>query len=78
MFNETKILFPGTSADVGSSVIKLFVLPAPVIWLSNLLIMNLSDEGYSINALCALNLISTFYYNVYEMCHKTYNYILFL
>jgi hypothetical protein len=42
-----------TSADVGSSVIKLFVLPAPVIWLSNLLIMNLSDEGYSINALCA-------------------------
>ena len=67
-----------TSADVGSSVIKLFVLPAPVIWLSNLLIMNLSDEGYSINAFCALNLISTFYYIVYEMCHKAYNYILFL
>jgi hypothetical protein len=34
MFNETKVLFPRasvTSADVGSSVIKLFVLPAPVI-----------------------------------------------
>jgi hypothetical protein len=36
MFNETKVLFPRasvTSADVGSSVIKLFVLPAPVIFI---------------------------------------------
>ena len=33
-----------------------------IIWLSNLSILSVSDEGYSRNALCALNLISTFYY----------------
>jgi predicted neutral ceramidase superfamily lipid hydrolase len=33
-----------------------------IIWLSNLSILSVPDEGYSRNALCALNLISTFYY----------------
>ena len=31
-----------------------------IIWLSNLLILSVPDEGYSRNASCALNLISTF------------------
>jgi hypothetical protein len=30
------------------------------IWLSNLLIMSVPDEGYSRNVSCTLNLISTF------------------
>ena len=33
-----------------------------VSWLSNLSILSVPDEGYSRNALCTLNLISTFYY----------------
>jgi hypothetical protein len=33
-----------------------------VSWLSNLSILSVPDEGYSRNALCALNLMSTFYY----------------
>ena len=31
-----------------------------IIWLSNILALRLPNEGYSSNALCALNLISTF------------------
>ena len=31
------------------------------VWLSNLLVLNIPDEGYSIKASCALNLISTFF-----------------
>ena len=33
-----------------------------IIWLSNILALNIPDEGYSRNASYALNLISTFYY----------------
>jgi hypothetical protein len=33
-----------------------------VSWLSNLSILSVPDEGYSRNALCTLNLMSTFYY----------------
>jgi hypothetical protein len=31
-----------------------------IIWLSNLSMLSVHDEGYSRNASCALNLISTF------------------
>ena len=34
-----------------------------IIWLSNLSILSLPDEGYSRNASCAPNLISTFLLN---------------
>jgi hypothetical protein len=30
-----------------------------IIWLSNILTLNISDEGYSRNTLCALNAIYT-------------------
>jgi hypothetical protein len=33
-----------------------------VSWLSNLSMLSVPDEGYSRNALCTLNLISTFFY----------------
>ena len=36
-----------------------------MIWFSNLLILRVPDEGYSRSALCALNLISTFYYRFF-------------
>ena len=36
-----------------------------MIWFSNLLILRVPDKGYSRNALCALNLISTFYYRFF-------------
>ena len=32
-------------------------------WLSNMLALSVPDKGYSRNVSCALNLISTFYYN---------------
>jgi hypothetical protein len=31
-----------------------------IIWLSNMLVLSVPDEGYSGNASCELNLISTF------------------
>jgi hypothetical protein len=34
-----------------------------IIWLSNISILSVPDEGYSRNALWALNLLSTFYFN---------------
>jgi len=43
------------------SLFKLLIHKIPL-WLSNLSILSVPDEGYSRNALCALNLISTFYY----------------
>jgi hypothetical protein len=39
-----------------------------IIWLSYLSILSVPDEGYSRNALCALNLISTFYSIVATFC----------
>jgi len=34
-----------------------------IIWFSNILALSVPDEGYSRNAWCALNLISTFLLN---------------
>ena len=34
-----------------------------IIWLSNISILSVPDEGYPRSAFCALNLISTFYWN---------------
>jgi len=39
---------------------EFLTLEAKLIWLSNLSILRVSDEGYARNALCALNFISTF------------------
>jgi hypothetical protein len=36
-----------------------------IVWLSNVSILSVPDEGYSRNVPCALNLISTFYFNIY-------------
>jgi hypothetical protein len=36
-----------------------------IIWLSNILALSVFDEGYSINAWCALILISMFLLNVF-------------
>ena len=37
-----------------------FSLKASIIWISNILALSVDDEGYSRNASCALNIISTF------------------
>jgi hypothetical protein len=48
-----------TIADCGYPLVVL--LPNfEIIWLSNLSILSVPAEGYSSNALCALNLISIF------------------
>jgi hypothetical protein len=39
-----------------------------IIWLSNLSILSVPDEGYSRNVLCALNLISTIFYLSISYC----------
>jgi hypothetical protein len=44
------------------------VLLLPIIWLSGLSILSVPDEGYSRNALCALNLIATFLLHLAATC----------
>jgi hypothetical protein len=54
-----------TVADFGYSVYALgFLAPKDynIIWHSNILALSVHDEGYFRNALCALNLISTFFW----------------
>ena len=41
-------------------LLRFFHEKVVIIWFSNLLILSVPDEGYSRNASCALNLISTF------------------
>jgi hypothetical protein len=50
------------SYDLENPDISEFVPNTEVIWLSELSIFSVPDEGYSRNLLYALNLISTFYY----------------
>jgi hypothetical protein len=55
----------GDVADFGYSVYALgFLAPKvyKIIWHSNILALSVHDEGYFRNALCALNLISTFFW----------------
>jgi hypothetical protein len=44
----------------GLSPLVLLLPKRLITWLSNLSILSVPDEGYSRNACCALNLISTF------------------
>ena len=58
IINKTKVLLPQAQVTFGLLLPKL-----KIISLSNLLILSVSYEGYSRNAQCALNLISTFLFH---------------
>jgi hypothetical protein len=63
---KTKVLLPQayvTVADIGDPIYALLLARKTfnIIWLFNFSILSVPDEGYSRNALCALNFISTFY-----------------
>ena len=54
---------PSVRSRLWLSCLGPWVLLLPnilIIWLSNLLILSVPDEGYSRNVPCALNLMSTF------------------
>ena len=69
--NKIKVLSPQVPPGIGGinrSLAILFrpfgiIAPTTGIWLSNISMLSVPDEGYSRNASCALNLISTFLFD---------------
>jgi hypothetical protein len=71
IMNKTKVLSPQVPPGKGVISRSLAILfrpfgvmaPTTCIWLSNISMLSVPDEGYSRNASCALNLISTFLFD---------------